>query len=560
MNQLSNRFSNKGFVAALCVTAFLVGLVFLCSGGLYYQTESDTVFPTYIFGMYSGGSNVLPNTFGCFSGISYWFNLLYNHGASSDIYDWFQLVSVSSCAVYWVYSLIQAKNAPWLMIPVFVSLVDPLLPFEFSKTAMLLSITGLHIITERIQLLTHITGVFLVSLGFLVRPEPVIISIIILLISIILNFPASYKKLTALVLPFLIVIFLSIIFLNSERTNEDLYYKEFRKYEYTLVDFRKGLINEVGLGPIEKMKLQAAQNFFFADREELSLSFFQEIGIQPLDKTPISLIKALWNSNWITSGYVKFARGVFELKFHFLTLLLTALLLWKKNRLMVWFLLLSTFIIISFSIFLKTEYHFITTTLMTTFLIFGVSKNKLPDKSEISKLPNRILVIVLLITLSTLMLFEKTQLVSTSKKKSEYYQLIQNELEGFEPNTLVLNISYWDKLHYRLFSTVQPEEHEKVVVIDGGALYLNENYQRMMSNRTGGNQFVEQFQYLVNQEKLFVSSRKRMDLITNYMNIVHGQNLHYKTMVVFNKLDSTLNAPTIGIHKFSTHSTIQDLD
>ena len=557
VKQVLNRLSGKDFIIALFGTASVVGLVFLCSGGFYYQTESDTVFPTYMFGMYSGGSNVLPNTFGCFSGISYWFNLVYSYGISSDIYDWFQLISVFCCAVYWVHSLIRARKTPWLMIPVLVSLLDPILPFEFSKTAMFLSITGLHVLTEKTGFFPIITGVFLVSLGFLVRPEPVVISMVIFFLATLLNFPASQKKLTALVLPFLSVTFLSLVFLNSERTTEDAYYKEFRKYEYTLVDFRKGLINEVGLKPTDKIKLQAAQKFFFADREELNLDFFRELDIQPLDKTPISLVKAFSKSGWVKNGWGRFTEGVFCLKFHFLTLLLTALLLWKKNRAEAWLLVLSTFIIVLFSVFLKTEHHFITSTMMAALLLTGVSKDKLPSKTEATSLPKRGLIIVLVMILSTLMFLEKARLVSTSKKKSDYYQLVQNKLEDFQPNSLVFNISYWDKLHYRLFSTVQPKAHDKVVVIDGGALYLNGNYQTLMYNMTGENRFVEQFLYLVKEEKIFVSSRERMELITNYMNVVHGLDLHFITLMVFNKDDSSLNTPTIGLHQFSQQATPQ---
>jgi len=74
---------------------------------------------------------------------------------------------------------------------------------------------------------------------------------------------------------------------------------------------------------------------------------------------------------------------------------------------------------------------------------------------------------------------------------------------------------------------------------------------------TGENRFVEQFLYLVKEEKIFVSSRERMELITNYMNVVHGLDLHFITLMVFNKDDSSLNTPTIGLHQFSQQATPQ---
>ena len=532
--------------------------VFLAFGGLYYQTASDTVFPTYIFGIYSGGSNALPDTFGCFSGISKCFNLLYQHGVGTDIYDWFQFISVFFCSAYWSYHLIRSRIALWLMIPVVASLLDPFMPFEFSKTSMLLSVTGLHIIHSDGRLLAYIFGICLFSLGFLVRPEPVIICMILFFAATLLHLRSSLKPLKTLALPVLAVMVLSAVFLNSSRTKEDIYYREFRKYEYTLVDFRKGQIDDVQLNPVDKMKLQAAQGFFFADREALNTSFFKEIGIQPLDKTPVSLLRAFWKTEWTYDGLSRFTTGIFNLKFHFLCLLLTGLLLWNKNRAKVLVLTMALLLIVGFSVFLKTENHFISSSMMTTFLLIGVLKDRIPDGSESENRSTPVFILVRMLFASLLMIVEKVQLVSASKRTSEYYNSVQDKLEHLNPETLVYNISYWDKLHYRLFSPVQPEGSYKATVIDGGALYLNEDYQGLMSDRTGRSRFEDQFLYLVEEGRFFVSSQKRMSLMTDYMNVVHGLGLQYETLMMFPSNDSTLNSKSIGIHKFSLHRSGKD--
>lgn len=480
---------------------------------------------------------------------------MYSLGASSDIYDWLQLISVVSCITYWVYNLIGVRNPLWLTIPAFLSLLDPLLPFEFSKTAMLLSITGLHILTEQARLHFKVIGVFLVSLGFLIRPEPGVISMIIFTLNILLNFSISRNKLTVMALPLLSITFLSIVFLNSERSKADEYYKEFRKYEYALVDFRKGLTNEERLDTVEIVKLQAGQEYFFADREELNLAFFKDLDVKGIDKSPISLIQEFCSFGWIVDGWNGFTQGFFELKFHFITMIITSLLLWEKQRTMAWLVGLSLLIIMSFSVFLKTEHHFITSTIMVALLLTGVSTDKTPTENFANIFPKQILITLLMTALSVLMLLEKSHFVSSSKKTSEYYQLVQNRLKDFEPSSLVLNISFWDKLHYQLFSAIQPSGYNEMMIVDGGILYLNDNYQELMFNRSRKSEFKDQFLYLVNTEKLFVSSSERMDLITNYVNTVHNLNLNYSTIALFSS--PSLQIPTIGLHKFSAPANLK---
>lgn len=523
------------FWIAFAAVMLIAVVIYLISDGFYYQTESDTVFPAYIFGLYSGGSNVLPDTFGCFAGLSHLFNALYRHGASTAIYDWFQVLTVLGCSVYWLHHLIRTSNSLWLIIPVLIGLLDPMLPFEFSKTSMILSLTGLHLISSKKDWWSSGIGIMLLSVGFLVRPEPAAIAMLIVCISVFfgLGFIPKLHILTSSVVSVLVVSVLSIVFLQSDRTDADVYYKKFRPYEYVLVDFRKGELGLSGLDQSASVKLQAAQEFFFADREELSLEFFEKVGIRPMDKTPISLLKAFFRFDWLLDGVRSFVNGAASLKFHFLVLLLLTLIFWKRHRRAALFLLSVVLVILSVSIFLKTESHFITTMVMAALLIVGGEKKHSMHMEEVSS-GLRIFFTTLVGLLSAMMLVEKAKLISTAQQKHEYYLHVQNELQEYEPDLLVLNISFWDKLHYRLFCPIQPEEHEKMTVLDGGTLYLNENYQQLMYAKTRKHRFIDQFTELMGADgKVFISSEERVKLIVKYVNVVYGKNYVCEGLNVF---------------------------
>jgi hypothetical protein len=535
---------------ATVVHLMVIGAIALLLGGFYYQTESDTVFPIYIFGMYSGGANAIPDTFGCFAAISDVFNHLYRAGAGSAIYDWFQLLTVLGCAAYWSYQLLSriafTSSVKWLAAPLAVAIIDPVMPLEFTKTAMVLSMTGFHVTCMSRAWYHILTGGLLVALGFLVRPEPVTIMLVMVILATPMRTGSMPLRgwVRSIVATASVVLTLSVVFLNSGRTPADVRYKEIRPYEYVLVDFRKDVSEAEGLSIRDKVKLKAARNFFFSDTDELHVAFFKEAGVQPMDKRPIPILRGFVRFDWFMDGWRTFLHGANALKFHLITFMLLPILLWRRHRPLAVFAVLTLLLVLSISMFLKTEHHFITATMSVAILI--LCGNALPIGRYEERDTGR-WQMGLLIVLSALMMSEKFSLVDDSRQKDEYYQAVASELGAHRPESLVLNISFWDRCRYRLFTPVQPAGYERMTVLDGGILYLNDNYQQMLRERTGQETFAQQFMELIDLEnRVFVSSERRMNLLVNYMNVVHGHELDYRMISCSAVSDGTSGIEAVG--------------
>ncbi|MCF8463362.1 MAG: hypothetical protein K9G41_00870 [Flavobacteriales bacterium] len=539
------------FISLLSVCSLTL-LVRLIMDGWFYQTQSDTVFPTYIFGLYNGGTNAMPDTFGCFSGISHGLNALY-HAGFRNIYDHLQVILVTLCMVYWVFVLLpnnwnsKGPNA-FILVPIFIHLSDLVLPFEFSKTAMIVSLTGFHISSNRDGFLSAVFGTLLISIGFCIRPEPVVIMLIMALALFPLQASLKFVKQggRTLLLAVLAIVGLSQYFLNSDRTPSNTHYKEIRPYEYALVDFRKNDLELTDFEPSDQAKIIAAQSFFFADKEQLNVAYFKSIGIAPIDKSPVSLVKSFFRPNWIADGLKNFWRRTSSIKFHFFTFLLLVLIFWNQHRQISIYLLLITALIVVVSVFLKTEHHFITTIMMAALLLIGTNEN-VGNSANYSQGKFWALCLFSLV-LAGFALAEKKTITQSSSQKHNYYAHVANEVEHLNPNSLVLNISFWDNLHYKLYAPIQPLQHESMSVLDGGILYLNQEYQEIIQIKSGESEFILQFMnFAITKQKIFVSSQKRMDLIIDYLNTVHGTSLRCSQIKTFKLEDQQTACEEIGL-------------
>lgn len=560
MHSRLTQIQERPFISALILCLFIFFGLFLLSDGFYFQTESDTVFPTYIFGFYSDGENVLPNSFGCFSVLSNWFNYLHKKGVSASVYDWFHVCSAFLCFSYWIHFFICSKKENWFAIPFIISLLDVIMPFEFSKTAIVLAATGLSIISLNESIFKQLAGAMILTIGALVRPEPAVIATILFGISIALQAERSsvFHAFRKLFIPLVVLGGLSVMVFNTENTYKDVEYKQIRPYEYTLVDFRKEVFNTDALSEVDSIKIQAAQRFFFADKQEINTQFFEQIGIRPMDKTPVSLVSNFFEFSWVSHGLEQFIWRVRGLKFHFLFLTALFLTYVMKNEKKALLIAVSMTLICSMSVFLKTEPHFITGTMMCTVLlsIRNDRQTKVPDPGNALHGGKNFWLAVVVASVATLALREKIKIVASSKCKSDYYTKLVEELPMFSPSDLVLNISFWDKLHYKLFTPIQPADSDKMTVMDGGVLYLSNGYQNMLSKRTETKTFFDQYLWLINKRKIFVSSKERMRLLTDYVNVVYDQELKYIRLNHIAYGSCPVSSTEIGFYQYSIENQI----
>ena len=72
--------------------AIVFVVIYLTVGGIYYEGAADSVFQTFIYGTFNNGSNALPDTFGCFTLVSYGLNFLHHYFPGFNWYDGLQLL------------------------------------------------------------------------------------------------------------------------------------------------------------------------------------------------------------------------------------------------------------------------------------------------------------------------------------------------------------------------------------------------------------------------------------------------------------------------------------
>jgi hypothetical protein len=519
-----------------CVT------ILLLINGLYYQTQSDTVFPTYIFGCFNGGTNALPTSFGCFSFIGYLMNYLSNFIKPEFIYDGFQLalvlMSIIIISIIFINRIrLNSSISILLLTTFFILLIDFCSPFEFSKTSFILSFCSFLLPKIKRNIFIQIT---FFSLAFLIRPEPVAIVACIFLIYELtnINIREPIKHIRTLIknnLIFVLAFTLLSLLINISYTEEDEAYKKIRPFEYSLSDFNRNLPSHIELDKIDSIKIKAAMNFFYADKEELNFDYFEKRKIDKRDKTPISIFRSLVNFGANFKFDNQFKSIVKELTFYWIFCLIwLSFLLLNKNIRLFLFVLTSVLFLILIAIFFKPELHFITPHFSVVFILSIIEFNHQREEKNDFLISRIVFGITFTLSLMQIFLFQQKQ-IDKSKIKHNYFEKIIMDIEAVDDGLMIImDVGVWDEFHYKLFSKIQPLNYRNIVVVDGGILYLNKEYQNKMKSLTEKEYFIDQYSYLFDSEKLLVyTSDKRLKLISDYVKIIYNKEFYLKRFKEF---------------------------
>lgn len=521
----------------------LIAFVFLSPFGLfdgfYYQSQSDTVFPTYLLGFYNNGTDLFPLAFGCFTLLSKALNYGYHTLGIVHVYDLFQLFAVVLCSFYWALIAYDSIKGSLKAKAAYITLIIILLfgfvsTLEFTKTSLILGVTGLHLWFNKNSIIPLTIGILLFLLALFVRAEGGTLAL-----AVYLGYLLASKKWRILeptiryrsFFVFLLVLGIGIL-LNLETSPSNTYYLNNRPYENALADFNMSSSALSRLSTKDSIKVYTASKFFFADTSKLNPSYFASIdGIKGIDKKPVSLIKHFLSFDWF-KNYRNSLMKFTETWSLFALVLGVSLLSYLKRA---WFFTLialaQTTVIIILSLALKAEFHVITSYISLTLILTLIAAVNKKTKESPLQIP------VLLFTLFAAFAYLgfSLNLTKTYANKHLYYEAVLKDIQkASDSKTIMLNVSVWDEFHYKLFSPYQPSNHQEIFVLDGGILHLGEEHERILIERTQKSNFIDQVEQLFHRENLIVySSEERLKIILNYINLIYDSNYTFEKINSF---------------------------
>lgn len=534
------KFSSQSLQRYLWFFPLMICLVY---EGVFYENTNDTVAQTYINGYFSNQSVVFPNTFGCFTLLSYLLNWLFIRYPNIYWYDGFQLtILVLSCLYLYflLMSSIKEKRVAKIVFRALLFLVIAgvfLRPAEFTRTTILLaglSMVGMY----RMKSSNSFTfllcqAIFLISL--LMRIEAAAVSFLLVSAHFFASSTNSMLWLRKFVFSGILMVGISIL-VNTPITNIDNDYLNIRPYEYAITDFDKEHSSVKLENKEDSVVFHACTQFFFADVQHADITFFKKIGLGTFDKTPVSLIKKFILFDIKAVKIHQFFDVLVAIKWLVLTWLCSVLFFFYSVPFSAKHLLtnmFSVFVITWISVFMKSEAHVIAPLFAILLLL-----NLLTVFENVAIFPhkgrNYLILGALLIILPNAIFCQK----ETSKEKivaTDYYFNVAKYLSQHPHESILLNVSSWDQGHRKMFQRNHFSSIPNAFVLDGGILYGNTSYQQLMKEVTGSDTFIGHWEYFVGKRHCtFLSSLDRMNMLVEYVNTVYGKQYEVECIKVFN--------------------------
>jgi len=505
-------------------------LIYLFYGGIYYENSDDIVLQSFIFGYYNGGSNALPDTFGCFMLLSHLFNHLNHIYPGVNWYDAFQLFILIICLILLARGWFSSSALSGISVVIFNVISFAVIagvfikPAEFTKTALFLSgIVLAELYNGKKK--SNTTTIFLALCFFtalLIRIESAVLSLILVALFALANSDKHLYWVKASILPALLVLLVSLI-ANIPKDPQEDYYLKIRPYEYTITDFDRNNSDVQLSSKEDSVIFRSCVHFFFADSSKCNIDFFNRIGLSANDKSPIPLLKRLFSFQFHANKIKDLKIILLDLKYLIIIWLLSCILI-SSNKIFLARRLSANFagfiIIIAISLILKPEAHVIAPVLGFMALLNFIRHRQ--DSIHLQKKR------ILYLAITLIMLCEagrQWNRVNLEVEKDLYYSGLSDQLTDIRYQNLILNIGTWDNLHIKLFSENLMSSLKRTYVLDGAILYFNNSYQQMMQEVTGEKSFIGHWDFFIDTPgTLFVSSESRLKMQLEHLNVLYNKN------------------------------------
>ncbi len=532
-------------------------VLYLTFGGIYYEGALDTVIQTYVYGLFSGGSNAMPDTFGLFVLLSTPLNFLYRLFPTINWYDCFQAIILGACVCWLIKTLIlyeKHENLTSLFLGAlfFITIVSRILqPVELTKTAMLVAaISLIEVYRAKTFARYSLFGIFFL-VALLMRVESGLLVFAIVAPFFFMDVTATGGRYKGWVQK---TIFLSLLvgsvslLVNIPKTPEEEYYLKIRAYEYSLTDFDREQAVVKLQNREDSVIFRSCVNFFFADSSRCNLAFFNKIGLLQFDKTPGSMVDRLQSISIPHTKWHSFIEVLKAVKWLLLILLCLLIQISASKFYSVRILIANLYalaLMCFLSLWLKPEEHVVAPALAVLILLNLIWIRQ--HSHNTSRALNLFITIAAIGFISKEM-YGQFHRMKHQRDENAYYNYVGNYLQMHSAENYLLNIGSWDEAHHKMFAQNNFAGLPKAYVIDGAILYFNGGYQKLIKNTTGSTKFIDQWQYFIDRKgSVFVSSEKRMAMLLEYMNVVYHQNYKAQRILQFNPADESQQKKALGL-------------
>lgn len=554
-----------------------IGVLLLLLGPLcgicYYEDHEDPYLTVLSQGNLTGGPQLIPNTLGVWFGITRLMLVAYQH---SPGFDWYAvclllgyillIYQLVSAVINLQYHLNGSKSIAYALLLV--------LAITFSENLLLWQLTRLSLLLAGISMFNMWYGLtfsnskkilsakFLFSLACftyagIIRIEPATLVLALCLPLFIISFLLD-KKLKAylpLLMPAFVIIALSVL-VNTSFNNTDSKYLEFRKYQFSLFDFKQ---------PSSSMRLEsyrdsvifnAATLAFVNDSQNINPAFFKRIGVLPLDKTVSSIPHYFQN---LSSAPLKLKRSAFRILeanaglvlIYFFTSLFIGHSFFKSGgKCFYGFTLAQLWAIalyVGVTSFMKMENRVLAPMLWCFILInFSFWVYLLPEEALTLRKTLKWKAFIILIVVAAVIDGNNTyrhwgyRLEDKSQTNALFTKLNQRQEQ-----IIVVGATFISRLHLQPFSQNAVLSGKKLVSIDNCFYWMLPGYAPYVERVCGTSDAVgavRNFE-IQKQNVLFASTQGRIDLMQQYFSAVYNMPLNFLLLTDLLPADVATKSP-----------------
>jgi hypothetical protein len=534
----------KKFLFLYVIAAFIIVTLY-STIGFYFETGSDVYVSLIQKGIFTSYGEGVLNNYGIYILLTHLFAKLQYLTPQLDWLNIFILFSTIIITGNLLYFSFYILKIPGIFLKTIIAFSIILLGLESAfyietaRTSSLLTgssiIILLHLFKENKLNFTNYLFFFGISiLGLLVRIES---GMLIIALTLPIYFFISNKKLSflKLIFPYFIAITFLSIFLNTPINDGDKSYSTLRPYQFNLWDYGSNSIDLNNLNELDALIYNTASNFFFADDKYINKSFFDEIGVEKADKTPIGIFKLFKNAKIekLFDFYEKNQSKLVPLLFIYGLFMVYLLIFSIKPYSVLLITAYSTLVVFSVAYLMKMEMRIFHPILIITLMliIFSVKPNKSKalnfNKIHSMYLASIFITTVLLISINV------NNYLKQKVNLSKQIESVKNEVKSIDKKSIIIvNLMTYINWEQKLSIKADQDDYSNLVVLDNFLLFLQESQKNHLKTISGFDNFNGFMKYLTRTNKniYMISSQQRKKIINKYLDGVYHLELTFKNI------------------------------
>jgi hypothetical protein len=557
---MTGKVKNSGTIIALLVIVVFALLAWY--GIIYYEDGEDSYLNVLSRGMLTGGPETMPNPFGVWVGLTHIITWLFEWKINFDWYAAFeaigygllifQLVRLAPVLYCYLEKIAGKVLAIFILVSCAIIFSENLFFWAFTRVSLLL--TGISLlriwlcITPEKDFASIPKGflafnLFCFAYAALIRSEPAALNLVVWLPLIGLGMlnGVPLKNYRVFLIHVVIVVAISV-FLNIPFNKTDSSYLAYRRYQFSLLDFRQSANSIRALSEKDSMMYLASHKSFSSDSRKLTPEFLDKIGVMPMDKTPAAIPYYLKNLSSapakIRNGWGKLVGSNPGLGILYLILLVAGglLIIYKVADKFKWYLLSQLFLLflcLAVTSFMKMENR-VLIPLLWCFIIqnlvwcYGLTKSSAMEMK--TSAPVFLVTVVLLLPIVLIDGGKAYGRWCYKRKEDIEMSRLVAEVNTLPQKTIVINISGIWKFNLHPFEPVLQLHNKKPISFDNFIISFLPKYGPYMKSVCGSSDVEDIAKYLEQNKKdvLVISSTGRMELIKSYLEVVYGIMFNYE--------------------------------